>query len=468
MSCQLQRLRHCPPSLIRRVLDELPPTLDETYNHALEEIDELTWKYAHRLFLCVAVSSRPFRVEELAEFLALDFDTDPTPKLREDWRWMDPEHAILSICSSLLAIVDIDGSPVVQFAHFSVKEYLTSNRLAESKDTISRFHVSMTLAHTIIAQACLGVLLHIDENITEDDLKKFPLAEYAAEHWTGHARVEGVSPNIQDGMKRLFDPSNCHFSVWLWIYHPEWPTGITGRPRHRSRTMETPLHHAAFHGLNDVVNFLIVERSQNVNARGLQLDETPLSVASRRGYSEIARALLEHGADMGTRDNDNYSPLDRASQKGHVKVVQVLLEYGADVNSSDKDDCATALHRASGCGEVATARVLLDHGADPTARDNNDRTPLHYAVEGNHAAVARVLLERGADTNPRDSKIRTPLHLASWHGYLDVVWLLLQQGADTNVRDDEGRTPFQNASARGHQGVMQSLLKHGAEDHGTQ
>jgi ankyrin repeat protein len=434
----------------------------------LEEIDELTWKYAHRLFLCVAVSSRPFRVEELAEFLAFDFDTDSIPTLLEDWRPMDPEHAVLSICSSLLAIVDIDGSPVVRFAHFSIKEYLTSNRLAKSKDAISRFHVSMTLAHTIMAQACLGVLLNIDENITEDDLKKFPLAEYAAEHWTTHARFEGVSPNIQDGMKRLFDPSNFHFSVWLWIYHPERPTGIPGGSRRPSQTEETPLHHAAFHGLNDVVNFLIVERSQNVDARGLHLDETPLSVASRRGYSGVARALLEHGADTGIRDNDNHSPLDRASQKGHVEVVRVLLEHGADVNSSDKNDCVTALHRASGCGEVAIARILLDYGADPTARDNNDRTPLHYVAEENHAAVARVLLEWGADPNAQDSKIRTPLHLASWHGYLDVVWLLLQHGADTNIRDDEGRTPFQYASARGHQGVMQSLLEHGAEDYRTQ
>jgi hypothetical protein len=106
----------------------------------------------------------------------------------------------------LLAVVNVDGSPVIQFAHFSVKEYLTSGRLAEAKDTISRFHVSMTPAHTIVAQACLGVLLHLDENITKDSLEDFPLAEYAAEHWVDHARVENVSSKVQDGMKRLFDP----------------------------------------------------------------------------------------------------------------------------------------------------------------------------------------------------------------------------------------------------------------------
>ena len=190
MHCQLEFLRHCLRQRIRRALNELPDTLDETYDRTLEEIGKQNWEYAHRLFQCVAAASRPLRVEELAEFLAFDFDAGSTPTLREDWREEDPAHAVLSTCSSLLAIVEVDGSPVIQFSHFSVKEYLTSRRLFEAKDTISRFHVSMTSAHTIIAQACLGVLLHIDEDITNDGLKKFPLAEYAAQYWVAHDEAQ--------------------------------------------------------------------------------------------------------------------------------------------------------------------------------------------------------------------------------------------------------------------------------------
>jgi hypothetical protein len=135
----------------------------------LEEIDEQNWEYAHRLFQCVAAASRPLRVDELAEFLAFDFEAESTPTFLADWRPEDPAHTVLSMCSSLLAVVKPEGygSPIVQFAHFSVKEYLMSARLAKAKDTISRFHVSMTPAHTIVAQACLGVLLHLDENVTE-------------------------------------------------------------------------------------------------------------------------------------------------------------------------------------------------------------------------------------------------------------------------------------------------------------
>jgi hypothetical protein len=78
----------------------------------------------------------------------------------------------------------------------------------------------MTPAHTLIAQACLGILLHLDENVTSDVLKKLPLVEYAAEHWFGHARFEAVSQNIEGGMIQLFDTSRTHFAAWVWIRDP--------------------------------------------------------------------------------------------------------------------------------------------------------------------------------------------------------------------------------------------------------
>jgi len=498
VTCQLQYLRHCLRQRIRRALDELPDTLDETYDRTLEEIGKQNWEYAHRLFQCVAAASRPLRVEELAEFLAFDFDTDSIPTLREDWREEDPAYAVRSTCSSLLSIVDVYGSSFIQFSHFSVKEYLSSKRLAESKGIISQFHVSMTLAHTIIARACLGVLLQIDEDVTKDDLKRFPLASYAGEHWAGHARFEGVSSNIQAGMTRLFDPDSHHVSVCLWIYHPDERTRYA-RPESPSQVKASPLLYAAWCGLHDIVQFLIVDRSQNVNARGFRLEETPLSVASRRGYSEVARVLLEHGADTETRDKSSYSPLDRSSENGHVEVIRVLLENHADVNFLDEHNC-TALHFASRGGQVAVARVLLEngadlnaktteketplhsvwnegvtrilleYGADPNARDSANRTPLRRALGVNNAEVARVLLENGADANARDTEGQTPLHVASYLGSLDSIRLLLQHSADIHARDDKGRTPFQDASAssRGqYQEVVQLLLEHGAEDDRT-
>ncbi|KAF8467477.1 hypothetical protein DFH94DRAFT_600255, partial [Russula ochroleuca] len=154
--CQIVYLRLCLPGRIRHALDELPETLDETYERALRDINKANWEFAYRLFQCVAVAFRPLRVAELAEILSFDFKTGPIPKFHEDLHMEDPVEAVLSTTSSLLAIVDVEGSLIIQFSHYSVKEYLTSSRLAETNDIILRhYHISMTVAHTLAAQACL-------------------------------------------------------------------------------------------------------------------------------------------------------------------------------------------------------------------------------------------------------------------------------------------------------------------------
>ena len=116
-----------------RVLEELPETLDETYERILQEIPKANRVHAHRLLQCLSVAARPLRVHELAEVLAVDFNaTGGTPKLNEDWRWKDQEQAVLAACSSLIVVVDFQDSRMVQFSHFSVKEFLVSDRLAAS------------------------------------------------------------------------------------------------------------------------------------------------------------------------------------------------------------------------------------------------------------------------------------------------------------------------------------------------
>ncbi|KAH9959367.1 hypothetical protein BGW80DRAFT_1449133 [Lactifluus volemus] len=223
VSCQIDFLRRCLPARIRRALDELPETLNETYERTLEDIDEANWEYAHRLFQCITVASRPFCVEEFAEFLVFDFEAGQIPTLVEDWRPEDPIRAVLSTCSSLITIVE--DSQEVQFSHFSVKEFLISSRLAAQVPRISRYHILMTPAHTTVAHACLSALLHLDENISEDSLKDFPLAQYAAEHWMDHAQLDrdNVPLSVKAGIRLLFDPRKPHFTVWMWIFNPDSP-----------------------------------------------------------------------------------------------------------------------------------------------------------------------------------------------------------------------------------------------------
>src|SRR6201996_8967576 len=190
--CQLEVLRHCFPSNLRQILEKLPKSLDETYKRILKEINNANRVHAYRLLQCLMVASRPLLVEELAEMLVFDLSTGRVPKLNASWRWEDQEEAVLSACSSLVSIIIENGSRVVQFSHFSVKEFLTSNRLASFMGEVSQFHIPIEPSHVVLAQACLGVLLCLDERTDEDIVEMIPLYRYASEYWFRHAQVGDV------------------------------------------------------------------------------------------------------------------------------------------------------------------------------------------------------------------------------------------------------------------------------------
>jgi hypothetical protein len=125
------------------------------------------------------------------------------------------------MCSSLIAVVDSGRHRVVQFSHFSVKEFLTSDRLAASVADVSYFHIPPEPAHTVIAKACLGILLQSTMRGAVEDKAKSnsPLAKYAARHWVDHAQFGEVSNIVELGMLRLFDLRNPFRSMAPVVRH---------------------------------------------------------------------------------------------------------------------------------------------------------------------------------------------------------------------------------------------------------
>ena len=498
MYCQLVYLRGCHPGRIRHALTELPETLDETYERTLREINKADWELAHRLLQCVTVASRPLQVEELSEFLAFDFTAGPIPEFHEGWRLDDPVEAVLSTCSTLLAVVNVDGSAVIQFSHFSVKEFLTSTRLAEADDQIlRRYTVSMTPAHTLVAQACLGILLHLDESITVNALKTYYLAEYAARHWFEHARFESVAQHVEDGMIQLFDPKKPHFAIWVWICDPRNPSMDSERAERPSQPGGTPLHYAAVCGVQEIVKYLAIEYSRDLHSRGFDNGSTALHVASTYGHLEVAQILVECGMRATARNNSGCTPLHDASSRGHVEVVRLLIKHGADATAGDNEGW-TALHLASIPGHIEVARFLVEHvadtllavrdfggsvplhlacthghtelveffvehGADATVRNNGGWTPLHDSAMYGRTEAARILLKRGTDPTPRSNDERTPLHLASSYGQMEAARALVEYGADVMARADDGQSSLHVASIRGNVVVARVLVENGAD-----
>src|SRR5580698_4862639 len=299
---QVDRLRRTFPISIRKVLNDLPKTLDETYDRTLLNIDEEKREFAQRLFRCLAVSIRPLRIDELAEILAIQFDEVAIPTFNAAWRPENAEEAVISACSSLVAIVDKGGHQIVQFSHFSVKEYLTSERLAAAGERLSYYHIIPEPAHTILAHASLSVLLHLDDEIDRDTIAQFPLAPYAARHWVDHAQFRNVSSHIKEVMKRLFDPAKPHFAAWVWLYNIDryWTERMP--TMHPTQPEAVPLYYASLCGFVGLAEHLIATHSLDVNSKG-GFHTTPLHAASVKGYLQVASLLLRNGADPDSRDH---------------------------------------------------------------------------------------------------------------------------------------------------------------------
>ena len=429
MFCQLEVLRHCFPSSVCHMLEELPESLDETYERILREIRKPNQGHAHRLMQCLVAAARPLQVKELAEVLAVDFNAEGIPKLNLGWRWKDQEEAVMSACSSLVMIVKDGDSRIVQFSHFSVKEFLIANRLVEPMRDVSRYHIRLEAAHTILAQACLGVLLRLDDRVDRDNIKNFPLARYAAQYWPTHAQFENVSSRIKDGMECLFDAEKPQFATWLWIYNVD-------RQRRSMTTMcpekpaAFPLYYAAMLGFRDLAEHLIAERPEHVTARG-GWEHTPIHIAARAGHADILSLLIEHGADVEDRGIFGQTPLHRASWSGNPEAGRCLLDRGADVNAENNGG-RTPLFRAAAGGHVEFTRMLLQRNARVDARDNSDgRTPLYAAIVKRNTQIVRLLLEHGADVNVRDKESRTPSELGSVVGEHEILKLLSEYGAES-------------------------------------
>jgi ankyrin repeat protein len=378
---------------------------------------------------------------------------------------------VLSTCSSLIAIVDDGDSQVVQFSHFSVKEFLTSNRLVHSSEDVSRYHILFEPAHTLLAQACLSVLLRFDDSVNQNNAVNIPLAEYAARYWVDHAQFDSVSSRIQAAMEVLFDADKPYWAAWILVHDIDVRWGWYS-PNDSSPAF--PLYYAALCGLYDLVDHLVGKYPEHVNATGGLL-VTPLVVALHRKHFQVAELLLRHGADIDVRGDEGNTPLTTASTYELPDTVQWLLDHGANV-SAEHDERYTSLPFAAFWGHLRSVQALLEHGANINARNKWGEVPLHLAASSaredrrDQLPIMQLLLDSGTDVNTQDDGGSTPLHHSSsreqggvaflnW-GAVEGSHLLLRNGADIDAKDKKGRTPLQRALARGRHEIAKFLSEY--------
>lgn len=251
----------------------------------------------------------------------------------------------------------------------------------------------------------------------------------------------------------------------------------------------TALQYAAREGLQAAAAAL-VEVGAGVNTVNPLDGSTALIVAIANGHYDLAKYLLEHGADVNVATKDGLAPLYATietqwapvswtptaftaangivqQQTGYLDLTKALLARGANVNarltksvwfspphhnvSWAKAAGATAFWRAAQADDVAAMRLLVAHGADASIAASDGTTALAAAAgvgwAGNFSTTApnaflaatRYLVEEVAlDVNAANTAGYTPLMGAAWRGDNELVNYLVSKGARVDARNKRG------------------------------
>jgi ankyrin repeat protein len=199
---------------------------------------------------------------------------------------------------------------------------------------------------------------------------------------------------------------------------------------------------AAIHGVEST--------ALNAIAAGARVDPDLLPVAAAYGHLGIVALVYKHSRGAG-RDLDRYvamdthlyvyiridrqimgKPLTLAAKYGNESVVRFLLQHGADVDSKDHFG-RTALANAAHTGHLSIVRILVDHGADLDDLDSHTKaTPTEFAIRAGHTEIVRFLLESGAVVD-YSSNNRSYLALAAAAGHKETVQCLFDYEAPSDI-----------------------------------
>ena len=122
---------------------------------------------------------------------------------------------------------------------------------------------------------------------------------------------------------------------------------------------------------------------------------TSLGLATFFGHAETVDALLAAGAEVNAPYHEamRLTPLASAMAVGRNDIARTLIEHGADVNAKATNDLRP-LHTAAARGNIESATLLLNHGADINATTTDGKTALNYAEERNHPEMVEFLRSR--------------------------------------------------------------------------
>jgi ankyrin repeat protein len=220
----------------------------------------------------------------------------------------------------------------------------------------------------------------------------------------------------------------------------------------------TTLQSAVWNGNLELVE-LLLDSGAEVNTPGGREYGTALRIAAQKCNNQLVDRLLCASADINPPSFKGITiktPLQAAAEADNLEIAKTLLEMGADINAGSKDWRGTALQAAAKRGSCTVVEFLLRHGADINAISHADSygTALLEAVNKSHMELVRILLRYNANPNVPGSVDfhgkrcqKTPLQLATEMGSVELSQLLVKAGARADILPagaKESRTPLES------------------------
>ncbi|KAI9727353.1 MAG: hypothetical protein M1828_006973 [Chrysothrix sp. TS-e1954] len=471
---------------LQEAVQSLPNGLEEMYTRMLDDsARQVGIDQDVQLFIlqCATHSARPMRLLELSTALEIRFQNRMGAS--------DAKSIARHACAPLLEILEDETMQVV---HHSFTEYLRSHPTPHCGPTsLPKVTVTPHDAEKALGLTCLQYLnmqgtsqdvsndyksgessffpprhgarlesFHgrYPTNVTQTVLLQHPFLRYAMTNWFYHLRrYDRNDAEVFAAIGKLAQPHHTGFQRWVKDMMRGTETNMRYAP-----ILETvsPLHLAAFTGLQSYAESLIAENS-DVNVFD-QLQRQPLYWAAQEGHSELVELLLDSSADIDNNAYDGLKPMHAAAARGHAEVVKLLLsrgvspvtvkthDIGSMCGSSPSTFGQTPLQLACQSGHLQSVMVMI-----PYLNLRELERALCFAAEAAQSKILRALLEGTAVSPDAVSDARhtvktsrgeeTALYLAATTRDRASVACLLEAGADVSKP-----SATQGRSASGHRG----------------
>ena len=491
---------------IEETLQNIPMDIHATYERILDTIDKkppAQRELARKVLLFVAYAREPISIDTLALAIAVKDHTQDLNILRSS---VSTQKIILHACGNLLSV-----DQHVHFIHFSVHEFLTSDR----SRLLHNLSLEYEVAHREIARMCMSFLLILFSQLHDycEDVESL-FAQYI---------FSALPHHLLDGNLYSLSSNDEIINLTLLFFRNSPPllASCDNSPPLLASCDNSPPLLASYYIRKDdyfkdltfltfspsvlalIFNLPVTYQYDNLRIFENKLDERILAWIYSYGDDDIdsfirvfddnfamhyaigqlnsvtaASRLYTHGNPIDYSYCGSDRPLYAYDQWAHEcvpdiccftplylvkseEVARFLLDRGASVNPTEIYKLPNLLGHITKGGNTKVIQLLLDSGAQQDQEAQNNA--LQSLAYDGKVEVISFLVDKGADVNAQGGEHGNALQAAAVNGKFEAIQLLLDKGADVNAQGGFYGNALQTAVIYGGIEATQLLLDKGAD-----